>query len=758
MTKTWHIHITGLVQGIGFRPYVYNLAMDHSLNGWVKNDRDGLHIHINGTEETVEDFYQKLLSGAPELASIKSSKIEELPFNDYQNFKIIHDSTAENASVNLTPDFATCQSCLAELKDTQNRRYKYPFITCSECGPRYSIIYELPYDRQQTKMDAFSMCELCESEYNSPLDRRYYAQTNSCSSCGVQLSLYNSKKEILEKDNNSIIKYISEKWRDGKIFAIKGIGGYLITCSSGNEQAIATLRSRKRRPDKPLAIMVPGLHSINCTELECDELSSATSPIVLVSKPDNIDFTTGICDGLSRVGIMIPYTPLFKLLLDDFQGPIVTTSGNISNAPIIFQDDHGLEDLFEVADYILVNNRGIVIPQDDSVIVFSRHFNKRIILRRSRGMAPSYINSKLKLDSTSVLAMGANLKSTFSILHKDNIYVSQYLGDLDNYETQQHYDHTLKHFVELLEIQPKRIIVDLHNQYSSTIRGNDLSSKLNIPIIKVQHHLAHFAALIGEHVLMDSTEKILGVIWDGTGLGDDGQIWGGEFFNYNNYQFNRVDHLPYFPHLANDKMAKEPRLSALSLCYDIKDAQKILQPKFSEEEWRIYSRQLKGKKLIQTSSIGRLFDAVAALLNISDIQTYEGQAASLLQVQAEKHFEQNGIEYGDSYFHFMSEQESFTKNLASGIISDLENATSVSCIAAKFHLTLVHWIGHRADLEKVAKIGFSGGVFQNTLLVDLIWYHLKDRYELLFHKDLSSNDENISFGQLIFASIQAKSS
>lgn len=755
--ETWHIHINGLVQGVGFRPLVYNEALRNGLNGWVKNDNDGVHIEINASREKAHIFYQSIINNPPARARITVSNIIQVPVRDYRQFEIIHDTMSEHAKVHLTPDFATCDNCRSELFAPKNRRKHYPFITCSECGPRYSIVHRLPYDRENTSMDVFTMCEACKSEYRHPADRRYYAQTISCPSCSIGLALHNSKKEELSNDITTIKQIISRKWSQGEIVAIKGIGGYLMTCCASNAKAITTLRVRKKRPDKPFALMYPNLGSLDeygLSEEETKAISDQVSPIVLVSKQEKNKISEGICDRLSRVGIMLPYAPLLELLLDEYKSPIIATSGNLHNAPIVFHDEKALNELFEIADLVLVHNREIVVPQDDSVVAFSSYFKKRVVLRRSRGLAPSYFND-VELTSNNILAMGAFMKSSFAACHNGNIYISQYLGDLDDFDTQQNYLHTLDHLINLLKLSPEKILVDMHSDFLSTQKGISLASKLDIPLLEVQHHIAHFAALLGEHNFIHTEEKVLGVIWDGTGMGNDGNIWGGEFFTYHDYQFDRCSHLPYFYHIANDKMAKEPRLSALALCADIKGAQGLLQSKFTHLEWKIYTQKLKNNNVLKTSSIGRLFDAVASVLGLLDIQTYEGQAAGILQVKAEEHFKEYGIDYNSSYGVEEMGSKFSGSELLRLIQSDLCNEIEASCIAAKFHLTLVHWIDHIAIEQQVAKIGFSGGVFQNTLLIDLVTFHLAEKYELLFNQDLSPNDENISFGQLIYAEIEA---
>ena len=757
--NTWHIHITGIVQGVGFRPFVYKLAAEMGVKGWVLNDVDGVRITITCNEATADQFYQKVISNPPSHAIIHSSEIAQKPYLKFQDFKIIHDTDRENTNIHITPDFATCEQCKNELSNPDNRRYQYPFITCSDCGPRYSIALAVPFDREHTEMLGFKMCSSCQNEYDDPSERRFYAQTISCSSCGIKLTLHGAKDEVLNHDNQSIIKHVANDWKEGKIIAIKGVGGYLITCSAANQQAIKILRSRKKRPDKPFALMYPiskVLADFTLCDKEEEEFSGPIAPIVLLEKPLGKTLTKGICDGLSRVGVMIPYTPLFQLLLSEFGEPIVATSGNISNSPIIFQDSKALNDLFDIADSVLEYNREIVVPQDDSVVLYSTHFKKRVILRRSRGMAPSYFNQNNNFRLKSVLAMGAQLKSTFTILHSRRVYISQYLGDLENYETEQNYNQTLSHLTNLLGLVPDKIIIDLHAGYTSSLKGLETASKYDLPVVKVQHHIAHFSALIGEHSLLNTKDKILGVIWDGTGFGSDQNIWGGEFFTYYKHGFERVNHLPYFKHIAHDKMAKEPRLAALSLCAGIDIAIPILQAKFTSEEWNVYTKILNDNNTLETSSLGRLFDGIASLVGLGDIQSYQGQAAGMMQIYAERHFKENGIDYNETYFSIKNSGRFSLKEMLKEVLSDILRELDIGTISAKFHVTLIEWIRYNATKEGVNRIGFSGGVFQNTLLVDLILLHLQDQFDLLFHKNLSPNDENISFGQLVYAEIQAQ--
>ena len=761
---TFHIHIRGQVQGVGFRPYVFRLAEQFLLRGTVCNASDGVHIELRADEAIAYAFYNKLLENAPILSKITHSTIKIIEDKNFLegNFKVIHSNESQKANLLITPDLSLCDDCRRELKDPQNHRFQYPFITCTNCGPRYSIIKKLPYDRDKTTMDAFKMCQTCDGEYNDVHDRRYYSQTNSCSIDGVTQS--HSINEIIEAINN------------GKIIAIKGIGGYLLMCDATNAEAIKTLRLRKHRPTKPFAVMYPSLEKLEKDVIlrgyEKEALQSSVAPIVLLNFKNEIlsEIKTDlIAPKLSQLGVMLPYTPLFELITEGVGKPIIATSGNISGSPVIFQDDKAEEYLSEIADLVVSNNRDIVVPQDDSVVKFTEYYGKQIIIRRSRGFAPTFLfknNQSPITNNSSVLALGAMLKSTFSWHHQGNIYVSQYLGDLESFDTQESFEHTLNHFLTIFDDKPQHIITDIHPDYFSTQLGERLSKEWQIPlptnsgctISKVQHHKAHFAAVMAENNLFEEKEPILGVIWDGTGLGDDGNIWGGEFFlysnpsgKYENRDYLRCYYFDYFPLILGDKMPREPRISALSLAYDVMGAENFLSKKFTDTEGVLYRKMLRQEGVLKTSSVGRLFDGVASLLGLADKVSYEGEAAMLLEESAKQYFKKSGLDFSESYiFEEPSYYRISTKTLIQNIVFDLKKGNDKDLIAAKFHVSLVKIIKKVAQNTGCKKIAFSGGVFQNSLLVDLIIHHLDTEFELFFHQQLSPNDENISFGQLFF--------
>ncbi len=775
--NTYHIKIEGLVQGVGFRPFVYWLAKHFKLFGWVNNTTDGVHVRFNADEKTAGEFYDELIKNPPSLSKITTHSIAEINPESYDSFEIVESKPGKESKLMLAPDFAMCTNCKFELNDSSNRRYQYPFITCTQCGPRYSIISGLPYDRLNTTLHCFEMCNLCKREYDNPGDRRHYSQTNSCEDCAIKMEMYDAYSNKLFSDNATIINQVSDKLNDGKIIAVKGIGGYLLLTDAGNAESIKTLRERKHRPFKPFALMFPSMELLKkvfvLEEPEQKLLQDVSAPIVLINFNENSkDYlcTDEIAPKLSRLGVMLPYTPLFELILQKFGKPVIATSANISDSPIIYNDEDALKSLSTIADFIVTNNREIVIPQDDSVIQFTKLSKQQIIIRRSRGMAPSFFNYACNTDET-ILATGALLKSSFTYVNNGNTFISQYLGSTESYYAQEAYSKTVKHFFNLFNNKPQVILTDKHPQYFSNSFAKKLGEELKINVRKIQHHKAHFAAVLAENNLIQATtkhqtnfsnqDKVLGVIWDGTGLGDDGNIWGGEFFKYENNDLTRYSHFDYFPFILGDKMAREPRISALATCYSIEIKNDFLRNKFTEIEWKVYQKMLQrfcvspplegitGR--LQCSSVGRIFDGVASLLNLCDKQTFEGEAAMLLQEEASSYFERNGWDIEQSYFMDNADHTHIpTALLMKGIIKDLQQKKPVPFIAAKFHYSLVHLIDIIAMNAGIIRLAFSGGVFLNSILIDLLQYHLSKKYNLYFHKELSPNDENISFGQMVY--------
>ncbi|RMG32070.1 MAG: carbamoyltransferase HypF [Bacteroidetes bacterium] len=756
---TWHIHIEGQVQGVGFRPQVYRLARERGLTGWVNNSPDGLHIVFNaGTEEAARAFLEKVLKQAPALARISRYALAAAAPAVYHDFQIVHSHTAGIPNLLLTPDFALCPACRREVHEPQNRRYSYAFTTCTHCGPRYSIIHSLPYDRERTSMADFVMCAQCEEEYHHPLDRRYYAQTNSCPHCRIALSWVGEDGTCLQEEETDLLAQTLRYWQAGKIVAIKGIGGYLLTCDAAHADAIHRLRVRKQRPFKPFALMFPRLEEVKQVAEVPPEAEAAlcgpVAPVVLLSAGPQAGqrlALQAIAPELNQIGVMLPYTPLYELLLSQYGKPIVATSANISHAPIVFEDAQARACLPAIADALLLNQRQIVLPQDDSVLKFSPAYRQQIVIRRSRGLAPTCMGIRLDLPESCLLATGAMMKSSFGFFHHGNLFVSQYLGDLEHFDTQEHYRHTLSHFLRLFHSRPERILCDAHPDYPSTHLARELAAEWDLPCEPVPHHQAHFAAVLAEHDLLQSPGPVLGVIWDGAGLGEDGQIWGGEFFVYETHAFRHCGQLMPFVQLAGDKMAREPRLSALAACHGLEAALPLLEEKFSPAEWRVYQRLLQRVGALRTSSMGRLFDAVAALLGIMDVQTYEGEAAMRLEALAQTYFRRHGLHAARAYALGPGQVGTIsTPSLLNGVLADLKAGKSREWIAACFHFSLVKAVQHTARKLGITQIAFSGGVFQNAVLTDLLRHHLQAAFSLYFHRQLSPNDENIALGQLAY--------
>jgi hydrogenase maturation protein HypF len=744
LMPTWEIRIRGIVQGVGFRPTVFRIAREGGIAGEVSNGMEGVCIRFNASEAKARMFYEQMLSNRPALSHITDSSLVEIAEQFFEKFEIVESQQRGRRQVYLTPDYALCATCRAEMADHSDRRFGYPFIACTQCGPRYSIIEALPYDRPGTAMQAFPLCSDCQSEYEDPLDRRHFAQATSCPQCAISLQLSYEGKSCNTPD--LIREAVIRLWESGRIVAIKGIGGYLLTCDATQAAAVQELRRRKDRPARPFAIMYPNIDSLSeylLSAAHIEALHSEVAPIVLLQPKRQPGLAENLVNGLQEYGIMLPYAPIYEWLLSAYQRPIVATSANISHAPIIYQEPS--ENLEMLADAVLSNDRPIVVPQDDSLIRFSSLHNQKIILRRSRGLAPSFFKHReLPLSDRQIIAFGADLKSGFALLHESNVYVSQYLGNLSHFDTEQVFEVVMQHLLRVLDSQPAMILADAHPDYASSRLARKWAAQGQVPIRLVPHHEAHFAAVLGEHNLLSSKVPVLGIVWDGTGYGNDGQIWGGECFRRSDQHMERVGQLAYVPSLGGDKMAREPRLSALAML--------PLDPKvrrqFPDRELALYDR-IRQQPKVQTSSMGRLFDAAASLLDMCQVQQFEGEAAMKLETAASR-FLQANTGFQDRY-EWERESLVFSGSaVLAQMAKDRDAGMDQACIAAKFHLTLPEMIFLCADQLNIRHIAFSGGVFQNALLVDLIIQRLSDSFQLYFHEQLSPNDENISFGQLMW--------
>lgn len=737
---------------MGFRPFVLDNARSRNLKGRVKNSSNGLEIVLTADDATARAFYSFLISNTPPHSLITSNSIKRVPDQNYEDFRIIESTGEIVDGALLPPDIAMCDQCRDEIRDGRNRRYEYAFTTCLHCGPRYSIIRNLPYDRPKTTMADIKMCPDCDNEYCEPGGNRQHSQTNSCPVCAIPMSIYDSNQNLVDREPKRMIQLCIKELNKGNIIAVKGIGGYLLLADATNEESILTLRRRKNRPAKPFAVMYPDLQ---CAKRDAwigtkeeEVLKGADAPVLLVLRKDKP--ASGLCGeavapGLDTVGIFLPYSPLFEIILRQFNRPLIATSANLSGAPIIYSDDQAVAYLGTMADYILTFDREIVAPQDDSVVQLSDS-GERILLRRSRGLSPNYHPHPFTEIKKRVVAFGADLKGTFAIADNKKLIISQYLGNQESYESQSAFQHTLEHIQTLYSFKPEVVLADAHPDYHSRTMAVKMAEESDIDLIPVQHHKAHFAAILSEHDLQKSDRKILGFIWDGTGYGEDGQIWGGEVFLKGPRGISREMHLNYFPVLSGDKMSLEPRLSALSLLTEFPGAKSVLTSQFSEKEWAFYEKLTSVPPKLRTSSMGRFLDAVSALLGICSFNSYEAEAAMKLENAARKASHSTA---GDYTFESGGDIIDW-RPVIKKILKDLQTGKSTDHIANGVFRALGKVIYQISNQMGIQDLAFSGGVFQNVVLINTLINLKPKNTRLWFHHKLSPNDENISFGQIAY--------
>ncbi|WP_271254658.1 carbamoyltransferase HypF [Pseudanabaena sp. Chao 1811] len=763
-----NLHISGSVQGIGFRPFVYRLAKELELKGWVNNNAQGVAIAVEGDQQQLDLFVERLQSEKPARSQIQQITQEWCEPVHYQDFEI-HEST-DDASIKtavILPDLATCDDCLRDIFNPKNRRYRYPFTNCTNCGTRYSIIKAVPYDRHNTTMHRFQMCNHCQAEYDQPLDRRFHAQPNACPKCGPHLEIWDRDGQVLGIGEQAFLTTV-QAIREGKILAIKGLGGFQLVVDADNAEAIAKLRSRKHRPHKPFALMYPNLESIHqdcqVSTLEAQLLKSTEAPIVLLQKV-NKRLKPLVSDN-DYIGVMLPYTPLHHLLMTELQSPIVATSGNLSDEPICIDNQEAIASLGNIADLFLVHNRDIAQPVDDSVV---RVIGDRpVILRRARGYAPSPINMSAPLApqywgeteykkspsigrfrGLKILALGGHLKNTIALSINNSIILSQHIGDLETTKAFEHFQRIIKRLSEIYEFQPEAIACDAHPDYLSSQYARQLSQSLQIPLVPVQHHYAHALACMVDNQIV---APVLGIAWDGTGYGTDGTIWGGEFLKITDSEFARIAHLQPFPLLGGDKAAKEPRRVALGMLWEIFgdrlwDLQLPTLQSFTNAELRILKTLLtKPQHLPKTSSIGRLFDAVASLLDIYQITSFEGQAAIALEQICDTTIDDF---YG---MDVKNDGEIDWTNLMQSILEDIQNQTAIATITTKFHNSLVAVIVAIAKQIEIEKVMLTGGCFQNRYLTERAIKKLTQAgFQVYYHQNIPPNDGGIAAGQIMAA-------
>ena len=752
MKKSLKINICGLVQGVGFRPFVYKIATENKLNGYVLNNTSGVEIEIEGDENNINRFLESIKRDFPSLSEITNVIVNEKTPNKYIDFKIKKSIVDENQRTLISPDISICDDCLGELFDSSNRRYKYPFITCTNCGPRFTIISDIPYDRINNTMNVFQMCDVCISEYENPSDRRFHSQTNSCFVCGPEISLVNSSGKIIEKEK--AIELTIEFLKQGKIIAVKGLGGFHLLCDATNDEAVINLRKRKLREEKSFAILSDNVDVISefayISEEEIKLLSSRQKPIVLLEKKEENFISKYTAPHNDYFGVMLPYTPLHYLIIRNNFKALIDTSGNLRDEPIAIDNNKVLDKLSSVADYFLIHNREIYNRCDDSVFMV---FDKDTYpIRRSRGYVPFPI--RLNKNFPTVLGCGGELKNTFCFLKGEEAFLSQHIGDIENLQTYEFYCKSIEYFKKVLKLEPEILAYDLHPRYLSTQYAMEIK---DIKKLSVQHHHAHIASCMAENGYY---EKVIGLALDGTGYGTDDSVWGGEVLIADYSGFERIAHFDYTPMPGGEKAIKEPWRMGLSYLYKV----------FDEEVWNIPVRFIKeidrkiSRLLIKmisenvncpmTSSLGRLFDGVSSIIGIRNIANYEGQAAIELE---------NSINIYDGVdaYHFAIKNVDgkyliLLDEIFRGVVDSLIQDVSNGIISYRFHKTIVDIFLEVSEMIRrdsgINTIALSGGCFQNMFLLKNLKYSLIERgFNVIHHKKVPTNDGGISLGQAVIA-------
>ena len=731
MLKSYKIDIRGTVQAVGFRPFVYQLAKRHNLYGTISNGSQGVEIFINASSDTMERFISDIKLSLPPLAQIDTIDIEVVSPKAFDEFKIIQTQDNGKIEVNIPPDITICKECEMELFDRNNRRYMHPFINCTNCGVRYSIIYDLPYDRDKTSMRSFEMCKECEIEYNNPQNRRYHAQPIGCWECGARLELI-GEKNLSPKD---IVDRAVSLLREGNILAIKGVGGYHLICDSTNNEAIKKLRERKKRPTKPFAIMTKDIDMANklayINPKEKELLLSKERPIVLLDSKIEQNL---ISPHISRLGVFLPYTPLHLLIITKLNRPLVATSANISDEPIATTRE-SIKRLSSVYDYLLEHNREIVNGCDDSVVMVVNQ--QKITIRRARGYAPVAITLPFRLPQK-VLAVGANQKSTVAIGFDNKIILSPHIGDLNSIESLEYYRENIEILKRVYHFTPNIIADDKHPHYESSKYAKASGMKTQ----EVQHHYAHILSVIAEKKI---NQKVLGVAFDGTGYGDDGKLWGGEFMICDYREYRRVAHFNYFRLLGGAKAIKEPKRVALSLLFDIygkntltldNHTTKAFSPNELKSQYIMWQKALNSPLC---SSVGRLFDAVASLTGVCQVMSFEGESGMMME-----EFYDDSVR-GFYPFEIKEEEEIIDIIDILPMIEAITKEPNPRIAISKFFNTLVEIIYTLYKKYKLPLV-LSGGVFQNRVLLRLIFDRTPDA---IISNEYPPNDGGIALGQVV---------
>ncbi|MDD4239050.1 MAG: carbamoyltransferase HypF [Desulfotomaculaceae bacterium] len=740
------IEIKGIVQGVGFRPFIFQIAKRYGLHGWVLNTSGGVLIEVEGEEESLHAFLDDLTMQLPPLARIETISVIEAEAAGYQDFKIRQSQAQLGEYISISPDVGTCAGCQRELMDITDHRYGYPFINCTNCGPRFSIITDIPYDRQYTSMQHFQMCDTCAQEYEDPDDRRFHAQPNACAQCGPLLNFIGGTP--LQVINGDVIKLTVHALQEGKIVAVKGLGGFHLACDAADETAVTKLRLRKHRYGKAMAVMMKDLEQLaRYCELSAAEeklLMSPRRPIVILQQRKGAKLAPSVTQGLPTLGVMLPYTPLHFLLLANYQQPLVMTSGNISEEPLVSSNVEALEKLGGIADCFLMHNRDVINKIDDSLtrVIASRE----AVIRRARGYAPEPMLLPEQLPE--ILGCGPEQKNTFCLTRDNHAFVSQHIGDLDNLPTLEYYERMIAFYKQIFRINPRIVAYDLHPAYLSTQYAKSIG---NVQLLGVQHHHAHIVSCMLENGI---TDQVIGIACDGTGFGTDGNLWGGEFLLADYRSFTRLGHFKYVRMPGGEKAIKEPYRMAYGYLYSLFGKGANAFPKYIEsieaDELLLMEQQMyKHLYAPLTSSCARLFDAVSAIINIARIARYEGEAA----IRLESIIDERVIDY---YDFDLQEYILNPAPILQGVYDDLENDIAPSTIAAKFHNTLTNAITkvcrEISNLTGVKKVCLSGGVFQNAYLLKGLVKHLtKEGFRVFWQQKVPANDGGISLGQVMIA-------
>jgi len=746
ISKRLRLRVRGIVQGVGFRPFVYQLAARHALKGFVLNDGEGVLIEVEGDTVALDAFVGTLSDSPPPLARIDEVTRENIPSVGEAGF-VIRPSAPTEARTMVSPDMAICDACAAELKDPENRRYRYPLINCTDCGPRYSIIRTLPYDRPNTSMHGFAMCPECHAEYNDPANRRYHAQPISCFACGPQLQFMQIQGETRVTGTEDVLARSVETLKAGGIVAVKGMGGFHLVCDASNETALQTLRERKRRPTKPFAVMFPSLESIKTvaeiSEAEARLILSKERPIVIVGmKPDlptGSVFAEGIAPGIDRIGVFLPYTPLHILLLEQLGRPVVATSANLSDEPIITDAAALQQKLGHVVDAILDHERPIINACDDSVVMAAGA--QPVMLRMARGYAPGSLPMPLGT-AKKILAVGAHQKSAIALAFGQEVVLSPHIGDLNTLDAVEYFDRTVGTFKRFYGFEPEVIVCDKHPGYESTKWAEAAAARSGAAVVKVQHHYAHALACMAEYGL---DETVLAFCFDGTGYGDDGTLWGGEVLLADPRRYERAFYLRPFGLPGGEKAVREPRRVALSLlfeCYSLEAVLAMDNPtvrSFTAAEINtLHTMWERGLNTPRSSSVGRLFDAVASLAGVAQTLGYEGESGLLLEAAAA------GAAATEAFAFALKGEEIDWEPLLRKL-----PAVSAAAAAAGLHTALAELIIGIARRYPGKPVVLSGGVFQNRTLVTMTAERLEAagiRYYL--QRATPVNDGGIALGQL----------